>query len=457
MALPATAVIEVRTAGSDTQCAGGFNSARGGTDYSQQNAAQATGTVTSVTTTVTATTGIFTSLMVGNYITDGTTPKEITAFTSSTIVTVDSAPSWTGATIYVGGALATPGAAAAIAVNSNTIWIKTGTYTLANTSVNTAGGPINLQTRTVGGTNAARFFIKGYNSTRWGAAGPTASDLSNAPIFSAGAQTSVTLVTLQAFSNIENVKLDGNSGATNRGILMNAGDIQMNWCKVQNCKNNGINAAGSRGFIGLCEVTGCATSAAISLGAAVSLLGCYIHDNVGVDGCALNNDCALSFCTFDTNANGVTGNVGSTLTNCNFYGHTAAGVSLGGNSSAQFTNCIASGNATFGFSGPNGSARLLNCAGVSNTSGNVSGFISIGFVTLSGDPFVDAPNGNFALNNTASAGAACRAAGIPGVFPGALTTGYLDIGAAQHQDPATSGGACVPTVTIGAEGVFSGT
>jgi len=55
-------------------------------------------------------------------------------------------------------------------------------------------------------------------------------------------------------------------------------------------------------------------------------------------------------------------------------------------------------------------------------------------VTLTGDPFNGASSGDFSLNNTAGAGAACRAAGFPGALPGGSTTGYLDIGAAQHQD-----------------------
>ena len=63
-------------------------------------------------------------------------------------------------------------------------------------------------------------------------------------------------------------------------------------------------------------------------------------------------------------------------------------------------------------------------------------------VTLSGDP-LNAPGSNdFTLNNTAGEGALCRAAG----FPGALLsggTGYLDIGALQHQD---SGGSSVTYV-----------
>ena len=59
-------------------------------------------------------------------------------------------------------------------------------------------------------------------------------------------------------------------------------------------------------------------------------------------------------------------------------------------------------------------------------------------VTLTGSPFTSSTN--WGLNNTAGAGAACRAAGFPGSMKDGVTTGYLDIGAVQHQD---SGGAAV--------------
>ena len=46
---------------------------------------------------------------------------------------------------------------------------------------------------------------------------------------------------------------------------------------------------------------------------------------------------------------------------------------------------------------------------------------------------------DFRLNNTASAGAACRAAGTPGAIPGIAQVGYPDIGALQSQAPAGGG------------------
>jgi hypothetical protein len=67
-------------------------------------------------------------------------------------------------------------------------------------------------------------------------------------------------------------------------------------------------------------------------------------------------------------------------------------------------------------------------------------------VTLSGDPYTNKAGGDFSLNNTASAGAAVRAASLPGAFRGGSTTGYLDGGAVQHQD---SGGTSGPTFSVG--------
>jgi hypothetical protein len=64
-------------------------------------------------------------------------------------------------------------------------------------------------------------------------------------------------------------------------------------------------------------------------------------------------------------------------------------------------------------------------------------------ITLTDDPFVNAAGGNFALNNTAGAGAACRDAGYPGAMVDGTNIGHADIGAIQHEDPAGGGGGFV--------------
>jgi hypothetical protein len=61
-------------------------------------------------------------------------------------------------------------------------------------------------------------------------------------------------------------------------------------------------------------------------------------------------------------------------------------------------------------------------------------------VTLTGNPYTNSAGGDFTLNNTAGAGAACRAAGTPGALPGVTQTGKLDLGVFQHADAGGGGG-----------------
>lgn len=436
MALPATAVIEVRTTGSDTQCAGGFNPARAGTDYSQQNAAQATGTATSVTTTVTATTGIFTAAMVGNYITDGTTPKEITAFTSATIVTVDSAPSWTGATIYVGGALASPGLALGISVARNTVWIKsTATYAIGSGTVNTSGNKCSLA--------VSGLFVSGYSTTR-GDGGRATLQAST---------TAFNIMTITAGANnlvCESLVFDGNSQTSVLGFNFSGGSsgIRFRLCKAINCPGGGF-SGGFNSFGGefiQCEATGCGLNS-FAGGSVWAAFGCV--STGGSVGFA--NFGVMAFCIAYANSSHgfVVGNSCSGFFNCTSYGNTNGfylNSSTGAVGSTPIINCIFYGNSALGIridDTTNARPTVLNCAGGNNTSGNITGGLlasGVSIATLSGDPFTAAGSGDFSLNNTAGAGAVCRAAGFPGVYPLALTTGYLDIGAAQSQASGGSAG-----------------
>jgi hypothetical protein len=73
-------------------------------------------------------------------------------------------------------------------------------------------------------------------------------------------------------------------------------------------------------------------------------------------------------------------------------------------------------------------------------SGTKTNFTTgIGDIALTGDPFTNAAGDDYSLDNVANQGAACRGAGFPGVFPGGLTTGYVDVGAVQHADPVAGG------------------
>jgi hypothetical protein len=439
MAFAATAVIEVRTTGSDTQCAGGFNPARGGTDYSQQDAAQATGTVTSSSTTVTATTGIFTSAMVGNYITDGTTFKEITAFTSSLVVTVDSAPSWTAATVYVGGALASPGKAGSVHVSGNTIWIKSGTYSITSATANVAGGCVSLTV----GTAAGATRLAGYGMTR--------GDNGTKPLLQAGSISAFTIVLGANATVAENVAVDGASKTTSAGFSVVA---RVYRCKASNCTNRGFATIGLAIY---CEATGCSSGNAFLNS---TCFGCEAHGNTSTPFFGGTCSDCLSYNNTGANTDGFSNNGNSiNFQNCTAFGNGRSGFNLTGTAvHSECINCVSVGNTAFGFTTVIDGGLLLNCAAYNNTSGATNGFNgtndfgSSGLITLTTDPFVASASANFALNSTAGGGAACRAAGVIGAFPAGTTTGYQDVGAAQHQDSGSGGG----LIRVGMQGGFGG-
>src|SRR5580658_5068799 len=171
MALPAGSVWEVRpTVGSDTN-GGGFVTGSSGTDYSQANSKNTVGSDISTTdgvgngtTTWTSATGNFSTAIVGNIIYlsgSGITTGwyQVTARGSATSITLDRSPgTGTGATMNIGGALATVAQAYTNSVPSNTVYVKaTGSYTVTTALV------ISLQSNSSPGNP---FSIIGYTSTR---------------------------------------------------------------------------------------------------------------------------------------------------------------------------------------------------------------------------------------------------------------------------------------------------
>lgn len=142
------------------------------------------------------------------------------------------------------------------------------------------------------------------------------------------------------------------------------------------------------------------------------------------------------------------------MINCAAVSNTSSGLiftsasATHGISHSYIENCIFSNNGEWGidivstrWAGP----VLVNNAFYNNTDGQINRGVPslrIGTITLTGDPFTSANTGNFALNNTAGAGAALRALGrsyfLQNTNWSATTTSYLDVGPVQHQD---SGGA----------------
>ncbi len=446
MAFPSTAVIEVRPTGSDLN-GGGFNSARGGTDYSQQDAAQATGTVTSSTTTVTATTGIFTSAMVGNYITDGTTWREITAYTSSTVVTVDAAPSWTSASINVGGALASLGRAGALMVTGNTIYVKNGSYTMSSGTANTNNGIFSVSV----GSDSALSAVVGYSTSR-----TINNTTTSPPVFTASGISSVTMIrhtgTFCAF-RFRNIVVNGASLSNVQGFGGTSGSsTTFECCTAQNC---------STGFGGSTSCVKCfASSCGVGFSGGFSFHGCVANGGTGhgftVATSAVMSDCIAS------NKSGASSDgfnlslsAGGAITNCTAYGNGRHGFNINNYPRGIcLLNCISDSNGGWGITINSNAAHpaLYNCATRNNTSGGIQQAVTgqeVGSITLSANPFTNAGAGDFSLNNTAGGGAACRAAGYLGAFLSGTTTSYGDVGAAQSQ----GGGSSVAFPTCGLGGM----
>ncbi len=451
MSLAATTVWEVRTTGNDSN-GGGFDPALGGTDYSVFDNPIATGTVTSASATVTATTGIFTSAMVGNLITDGTTWKEITGFTSSTIVTVDTAPSWTSVAIKVGGAVASPGIPGGKAVNGNLIYIKAGTYNMS-ASANVANGRFNSAA-----TSASNvpFQVIGYSTNR------TILNNDTAPVFNPSAN-SVTCFTFTS-GNILVRNLDCEQPGAFTSCLGFSFQSSPQYCQK-------LTAGGSltKGFDVQSPgvfMDGCLTNLSAGVGTGFGLNGSdSINNCVALNGLTgfdtgTTANCTLIHCLAanqsGTNAGGfknLSGN-NNTLINCVAYHVTGTGAigfhGLSSNYAQNLINCVATDCATYGFSGgatPRITSNLINCAGYNNTTANfdaayaTAAINNIGFIALSASPWTLPGSLNFTLNSTTGGGASLKAAGYPSSFPGLLGTNYPDIGSFQTNGAVIPGGA----------------
>jgi hypothetical protein len=420
MALSASTVWEVRTTGSDTN-GGGYVS--GGTDWSQQDSPQysVTDGVTNGTTTITSATANFGTDVVGNimYVQGGTGSVaagwyQIISRTNATTIVVDRSTgltAGTGVTLKIGGALASPGIVGGLAVGGNTLYIKTGTYTITTSSANVSGGVIST-------SGAATLVVRGYGVTR-------GDNLNPPTLFVQAGVTGMTVLTLgvNTFAQaVINLIIDGNSQVGVSGFSLFRTGTHL--CQAKNCPGTGFAGGGFD--------------------------RCYAENCGSGFGTGPANDCESKNCTTGFNntqvainciarggTTGFSAGGGICWKNCTARDCSSTGFTVSGSTGGNVTNCIATNCTTKGFSntatGPVLFAQNASYSNGTNDAGTVA-------VTLSADPFVSSTNAG--LNSTAGGGASCLAAGTPGLFPGGTTTGYPDIGAAQHQD--SGGGVFAP-------------
>jgi hypothetical protein len=433
----AAGAFELRTTGNDFN-AGYFNAARGGTDYSQQDAPQLTALqeiVSDGSTTLSSTSGLFTAAMVGNGLMLGPGGSgvlyEIVSVADAFHATVDRAvAAATDQDVRIGGALASPGRTSqlinASVVSGNKVYQKSGTYTITTTTANVAGGRVNL--------TVDNLYWIGYGAAR--------GDEGTKPVISAGTQTSFTIFNFaNNNSTVRNVEVDGNSKTGVAGFARSGGTAStVHKCLARNCPGNGFSAAG-RMRLDSCRATG--NNFGIITNNDSDVVDCVADANTNA-GIYVRSGSRATNCIAKGNGGGgfVCESQNAVTRNCTADGNTGDGFATGGGGPGTaggwvaFINCLSTNNTGKGFfSSAPADTVAINCAHFNDTGGGfTAGVASEGTIALSGDPYVNRAGGNFALNSTAGAGAAVRAASFPSSFPGVATSTFSDIGAAQHQD-----------------------
>ncbi len=463
MAFTKTTEWDVRSTGSDNN-GGGFDTSSSGTDYSTQDAAQVTYTdlvIDAATNTKCTSAGNpFTSAHVGNVIniTSGTgfTVQRVqvvsvagsTATCDKSLGTLGS----TGGHGNLGGGLATFATALTLRIDGNVVHIKNGTYT--QTSTQTFG------------SQAGRF--AGYNSAHNDA--PTGT---NRPLITTATNSTDLIHLNNNGSNgsvlfFDSIRFSNTAGTSAEGVKWSNSAMLTYF---SNCKFSGFTIAVDNSSVDGkllmddCEVTACTGSQAVQVGDCAIFRHCWIHDNSGGEGVhySRNNDNAVLI--FDrtivsgNNSYGVNITVQPgvlVLSNSIFYNngndgfHDSSGsswdlqtdmynhgIAVSINSNIFYLNTHY-GVSINGVANGYISANRNNGYGANTTAARNNLPAGTNDVTLTGNPFNNAGSGDFSLNNTAGAGAACRAAGYPASFGAGLSTSsYPDIGAAQHQDPAS--------------------
>jgi hypothetical protein len=352
----------------------------------------------------------------------------------------------------------TPGKAAGVAAAGDTIFLKYSAtpYDVTTATPNVAGGVVNVSV----GNDAGVTRLVGYDTNA--AVGNT--DANRPTIrLTVGSCTAVTLSTMQ--TEAQNVIVNCNSQTSSTAFGDPGGDYGSRFTR---CKALNFTAAGfalSANYVMgavACEATG-GTSAATAgfyvSGQGGSLYGCVARANA-CPGFLSNANANVFLRSVAANNSGASSDGfqfggASSAFHCTAYNNGRHGFYHSGYGRAgMIAGCLATGNAGYGFridQTGDPLVYLLTCAGYSNTSGNTvlaTGVVSEGFVALSADPYANAAGDNFAPNATAGGGAAVRGAGPPGAFAGLSTTGYPDVGAAQHQDA----GGGTTTYIFGSEG-----
>jgi hypothetical protein len=378
-------------------------------DYSQGDAGIALSSLATVSPWTTITCAAATKAWVGNFIhldavgsfTSGWyCIMSVMAGTSFVVDRACATADSSGGTGALGGALATPNQAATVVTFSNSRVFMTGAYTIS------ANASFTSYT-----TN-----IIGYGTIR--------GDGTRATV-NAGADSLTLLYTHDAYySTITHIVMNGNGHASINGY--SGTYLQVTNCIAISC-DTGISGYGAY----KCRAETCAT------GFSCNADRCVAYNCTTGFGGQICSDCIAIGGT-----SGFAANAFYIAYRCTAYGQSGNGFAASG-TNLRCVGCIAAGCGGVGFAqsyNTIATLQYINCFAYACTGGSVpSGTVMYGgstVTTLSASPFIDAPGGNFGLNNDPNGGALCRAAltdqfqSLPNTHP------YSDAGAVQHADPA---------------------
>lgn len=461
----ATMQWDVRTTGNDAN-GGGFDNqvSAPGTDFSLQNAAQTAYTdlvIGATTTQLTSAASPFGATHPGNviHVTGGagcTTGWFEVISVSGVTATMDRSVGTAASTCTgnLGGSLATLTQAQTNAGDGNQIHIKNGTYT-KTTSYDFSGGHPYVA-------------IKGYGTTH--------DDGTNPPtITTATNSNSMFKVGSNSVLWLDNLIISSTAGTPGDGINGGQGYTVV----VSRCKFTGWNGAINTGTIELTVSDSEIASSGgqgINHGFALTVKDSYIHGNggSGINISNTNADYGVHIFNNIIAANGgaATAGLASTVKKIfqvvhnDFYNNGADGLNAPNafpasdpfnhpEGIAVENNIFVSNGQTSGTGyGVNmtaftyaatwkwGLVGYRNNAYYNNKTGARLGIdADANAVTMTGVPFTNAGSGDYSLNSTAGAGAACKGAGYPQTWAAGLsTTGAPDIGAVQSSGTGGGGG-----------------
>lgn len=218
-------------------------------------------------------------------------------------------------------------------------------------------------------------------------------------------------------------------------------------CIFRNSRGHGLNSSGIGGLVIECLAhdTGQGGSSTYGFqGSTTTFLNCISRDNAGRGFGESNSEIVCLNCISYRNTIGFLLSGGSgVLINCDAYDNTGDGFSFFSSAVnfARFVNINAVKNGGWGINLASvarqvmllsvgfGSGSAINTSGMISSPTSVMNVEEVGTVIYPADttPWADPDNGNFDIVLPEAIGAGY------GQFPEGLTTGYPDIGAAQHQ------------------------